>query len=322
MRSRKIRLSMFVAAIVLPSLALASITLPLPWKVGDAHRYQSVVVQEKARAGKTQRIETREVDEIRIAEAGPKGFLQVWRAESSKVTITGDAENLAADQQLMSQLEERFRGLSLEAELETDGAYLRLRNWKALGEAMREVMLPAMVKQAKARPDLAKTDEAALREKFAPVLERMTNEQAISNSLGKNIAVYNFFTAASIKGDEPVVYEDYLPSPWSADLIPTKGSFRLVGTDQRAGTATILWKQEIDPVKGAPIMWKIVETLMGQAMPDKVTEALPKGFILTDEATVVVDRKSGLPLKLTHQRRVEAGSASNTNTWTLDKLPD
>ena len=179
-----------------------------------------------------------------------------------------------------------------------------------------------MVAQAKAMPELAKTDEAEIRAKLVPVLERMTSEQAISNSLGKNIAIYNFFMAASLNVGEPTIYEDYLPSPWSADLIPTRGSFRLVGTDERAGTVTILWKQEIDPVKGAPIMWKIVETLMGQAMPDKVAEALPKGFVLTDEATVVVDRKSGLLLKLTHQRRVEAGSASNTNTWTLDKLPD
>lgn len=322
MRSRKICWSVLLAAIVSPSLALASLTLPLPWKLGDAHRYQSVTVQDKTRAGKTQRIETREVDKITITEAGPKGFLQVWHAESSKVAITGESENSAADQALATQLQDGFRDLSLEAELQPDGAYLRLRNWKVLGERMRELMLPALVAQAKARPELAKADEAEVRAKLVPVLERMTSEQAISNSLGKNIAIYNFFMAASLQVGEPTVYEDYLPSPWSADLIPSRGSFRLVGTDERAGTVTILWKQEIDPVKGAPIMWKIVETLMGQAMPDKVAEALPKGFVLTDEATVVVDRKSGLLLKLTHQRRVEAGSASNTNTWTLDKLPD
>ena len=226
MRSRKICWSVLLAALVSPSLALASITLPLPWKLGDAHRYQSVTVQDKTRGGKTQRIETREVDKVTIAEEGPKGFLQVWHAESSKVAITGESENSAADQALATQLQDGFRDLSLEAELQTDGAYLRLR---------------------------------------------------ISNSLGKNIAIYNFFMAASLNVGEPTVYEDYLPSPWSADLIPSRGSFRLVGTDERAGT---------------------------------------------DEATVVVDRKSGLPLKLSHQRRVEVGSASNMNTWTLDKLPD
>ena len=268
---------MLLAAIVSPSLALASITLPLPWKLADAHRYQSVTVLDKTRAGKTQRIETREVDKITIAEAGPKGFLQVWHAESSKLAITGESENSAADQALATQLQDGFRDLSLEAELQPDGAFLRLRNWKVLGERMRELMLPALVAQAKARPELAKTDEAEIRAKLVPVLERMTSEQAISNSLGKNIAIYNFFMAASLNVGEPTIYEDYLPSPWSADLIPTRGSFRLVGTDERAGT---------------------------------------------DEATVVVDRKSGLPLKLSHQRRVEVGSASNMNTWTLDKLPD
>lgn len=322
MDSRKACLSLLLIAIVFPSLAIATVTLPLPWKIGDSHRYQSVVVQEKTRAGKMQRIETHEVDSIKIVEAGPKGFLQAWHTDSSRVAISGDAGSSDAEKEMVSQLQDRFRDLALEAELEPDGAYRRLRNWKVLGGAMREVMLPVMVKQARSRPELAKADEAGLREKFVPALERMTNEQAISNTLGKNIAIFNFFTAASLKPGEPRVYEDYLPSPWSADLIPTKGSFRLAGTDDRAGTVTIEWKQEIDPVKAAPIMWKIVESLMGQPVSDKNKQALPEGFILTDQATVVVDRKSGLPLKLSHQRRVEAGTARNVSTWKLDKLPD
>lgn len=283
-----------------PLFASAAVTLPLPWKLGDKHRYQSVSVQEKTRAGKTQRTESREIDQFEIVEAGARGFLQTWRATASSATLTGNGDNLAAERVLMQQLAKRFQDLPMEAELDAKGAYLRLRNWKLLGAAMREVMLPAMVKQAAGRPELAKAEFEALRARLVPILDRMTTEQAVGNTLGKNIAIYNFFTAASIPSDAPVTYEDYLPSPWSADLIPTKGSFRLAGKDDKAGTVTIEWKQEIDRVKAS----------------------LPGGLQLSDYATVVIDRKSGVPLHLEHRRRVEAGTSQTLNTWTLVKLPN
>lgn len=298
MRALSFHTALVVGLLLFPLAASAAVTLPLPWKLGDKHRYQSVSVLEKTRAGKTQRTETREIDQVEIAEANAKGFLQTWWATSSSASLSGDGDNLAAERELMQQLATRLRDLPMEAELAGNGSYLRLRNWKQLGAAMREVMLPAMVKQASLRPDLAKADLNALRIRLAPMLDKMTSEQAIGTTLGKNIAIFNFFTAASIPPDAPVTYEDYLPSPWSADLIPTKGSFRLAGRDDKAGTITIEWKQDIDPAKVA------------------------KGMRLSDYATVLVDRRTGVPLRLDHRRRVEAGTSKTTSTWRLVKLPN
>jgi len=55
----------------------------------------------------------------------------------------------------------RFGTLPYEVQVNARGEFTGLRNWQALSSAMREVMLPLLVAQAKARPELAgETDEA------------------------------------------------------------------------------------------------------------------------------------------------------------------
>ena len=205
----------------------------------------------------------------------------------------------------------------MEAELDAQGNYVRLRNWQALGAAMREVLLPVLLEQNRARAKAAGEDEAAIRKRLVPVLERITGEQALSSTLGRQAAVYNFFTGASLTRGKPTTYTDVVPSPWSADVIPTQGSFELGEVNNN--TVTIRWKQTIDPVKGAQVMRKIVRDLVGKDLPKG--ESMPE-LELSDTATVVMDRRSGLPLRIQQVRRIQAGGSVKTTTWSLEKLPD
>jgi len=109
-----------------------------------------------------------------------------------------------------------------------------------------------------------------------------------------------------------------VPSPWNADLIPTTGSFELreVGPNR----VTIAWKQSIDGDKAREVMRKIGRELAGKGADGKPRPA-PK-LTLTDEATVVMDRRSGLPLRIEQTRRIGAGDSRKTTVWTLEKLPD
>jgi hypothetical protein len=66
---------------------------------------------------------------------------------------------------------------------------------------------------------------------------------------------------------------------------------------------------------------KSIETLAGKPAPAEAREALLAGARVDDVATVVVDRASGLPLRLEHQRDVGFGGASTRNRWTLERLP-
>ena len=311
------RVALALLMLGLASQVAASVTLPLPWKLGLRANYLGRSVQEDVRGGKIRRTETRETDVLRITEAGPKGFLQVWRTSDSQVKVSGNAEGLEKDKALALALAKRFERLPMEAELDAQGNFTRLRNWEALGGAMREVLLPVLLEQNRAKSQAAGVDEATLRARLTPVLERMTSENALSSTLGRQAAVFNFFTGASLTRGKPMAYTDVVPSPWTADVIPTQGAFEL--GDVNANTVTIRWSQTIDPVKGAEVMQRVVKQLVGGELPKG--EAMPE-LRLTDTATVVVERRSGLPLRIEQVRRIQAGGNTKTTTWTLEKLPD
>jgi len=322
MTERRWKVALVCLLLAGTGLAQAAITLPLPWKQGMKVRYQSESVQEKVRAGKNERTETRETIALEIAEAGDQGFLQVWRSQAPSVLVSGDGADIVAQRAIAKKMAERFATLPLNAELDAQGSYVGIRNWQELGAALREVTLPFMVQRARARPELAGTDPAKLREMFTPVLQRMTTREAINSALGKQVAIYNFFTGASLTPGKPVSYSDTMPSPWSADILPTVGSVELTEVNEQAGTITIRWKQSIDPVKGATAARNMVSAIVGAPLPGSVTAGLPKGLALSDQATVVLDRKSGLPLSLVHRREIKYGGNASVTAWTLKKLDE
>jgi len=49
-------------------------------------------------------------------------------------------------------------------------------------------------------------------------------------------------------------------------------------------------------------------------------DGLPKGMVLRDEATVVLERATGLPVKLEHRREVALGTASSINSWNFERI--
>jgi hypothetical protein len=114
-----------------------------------------------------------------------------------------------------------------------------------------------------------------------------------------------------------------MASPWSADVLPSTGSFELIAVDDKAGTATIRWTQSIDPVKGAEVVWKMVAAIGGKKAAEAAHHAgLPQGLKLSDLATIVLDRKSGLPLSISHRREVALGDSTAVSTWSFNRIPD
>ncbi|MEO8161352.1 MAG: hypothetical protein ABI588_08015 [Arenimonas sp.] len=319
---RRIRVACCLLLIALVPVAQASISLPVPWKQGMQLRYRSQSVQEKVKGKLHTRIQTQDVTELSILEADAAGYVQRWRSVSPEVAVTGDGDQVASERKVAQALVARFRNLPLEATLGPKGEYRGLRNWQALGAAMREVMLPALVEQTSARKDLKGTPPEELKARLGPALDRLTTQAAVDASLGRQVAIFNYFTAPTIARGKPVTYEDNLPSPWSSDLIPSRGSFELVAVDDKAGTITIRWQQGIDANKGRDAIWKMVGTLGLRRSDGAGADGLPKGMVLKDEATVVLQRATGLPVRIEHRRQVGLGAASSTNSWTFEKLPD
>jgi hypothetical protein len=319
MLSLRCRVGLAVLALIAAPLAVARVSLPLPWKQGVELHYQSTGVELRQQAGSSRRVETRENLHLRITEANATGFIQQWTSSDSKISVSGTAPDIAARRSLAQALAGRLKDLPIEAELAPDGNFTGIRNWQPLGTAMREVMLPALLEQGRKLGKPGAVDEAGLRAKIEPLLEKLTAKAALSDSLGRTPRLYNFFTASTLEPGKPVSYQDYLPSPWSADLIPTRGSFSL--GEVTADTVVIRWRQDIDPVKGAQVMWKIVEGLTGSKPAPALEKSLPKEFSLSDEATVLIDRRTGIPLRLDYRRKLAAGVTSSEVSLLLEKRP-
>lgn len=319
---RSIPAACVLLLLLVAPLAEAALTLPLPWKQGLQLHYRSTSDQQKVKGKLHTRVQTQDETAVDILEAGPQGFVQRWRSIAPEVAVTGDGDQVVAERQMTKALLKRFESLPLEATLDPQGNYQGLRNWQALAAAMREVMLPVMVNQAAARKELAGVDPQLIRSRMTPALEKMTSQAAVDAMLGRQVAIFNFFTAPSMTPGKVETYEDSAPSPWSADLIPTRGRIEMLAPDAKAGTVTIRWQQEIDPIKGAGVAYKMVEAITGVKRGQiESTHGLPRGMELRDEGTIVLDRASGVPLRIEHTRKVALGDASSNNRWTFEKLP-
>jgi hypothetical protein len=310
----------FCLLFLFAGVAQATLSLPVPWKQGMVLHYRSQSSNEKTKGQLHTRVQTQDLNELSILEAGPEGFVQQWKSLRPEVAVSGDGAQVANERKVAQALVERFRTLPLQAQLDAHGAYRGLRNWQELGAAMREVMLPALVAQNAARKDLVGAKKDELSGMIGPALDRLTTQNAINASLGRQVAIFNYFTAANIPRGHKVVYEDKLPSPWSSDTIPSKGSFELVSEDAKAGTVTIRWQQGIDPVKGREAVWRMAGAIGINRSAGTSSEGLPKGMVLKDEATVVLARATGLPVKIEHRREVALGSASSSNAWTFEQV--
>jgi hypothetical protein len=317
---RRFAASLLLCFALVPTVQ-ATITLPVPWKPGMQLRYRSTSATDKVRGQLHTRVQIQDITELRL-QADGKGFVQSWHSRKPEVATTGDGDQVNVERRMVQAMLKRFENLPLEAAIDANGNYAGLRNWEALAAATREVMLPAMMDQAASRKELRGTDPAKLRARIEPALATMTTQNAINSAMGRQVAIYNFFIASSLERGKPRTYTDEIASPFSADVIPSRGSFELVAVDEQAGTVTVHWKQGIDPERGRDWAWKTVEALTG-AKPDQLrAKSLPTAMELSDEATVVIDRASGIPRRIEHRRHVALGSNRTDQVWTLERLPD
>jgi hypothetical protein len=318
---RRIAACLLLVLALVPLAQAATITLPVPWKAGMQVRYRSTSSTDKVRGQLHTHVQVQDITELQL-EANGNGFVQSWHSRKPEVATTGDGDQVTYERRMVQAMLKRFENLPLEANIDAEGNYNGLRNWQALGAATREVMLPVMMEQAAARKELKGTDPAKLRARIEPALATMTTQNAINTALGRQVAIYNFFIAPSLQRGMPKVYSDEIASPFSADVIPSRGTFELVGVDEAAGTVTVRWKQGIDPDRGRDWAWKTVEALTGMKPDALHAKTLPRAMELSDEATVVIERATGIPRSIEHKRHVALGPNRTDQVWTLERLPD
>jgi hypothetical protein len=309
-----------LALCAMPIAAFAAPPIPLPWHAGTTLEYMSTRIEER-QSGTTHRTTTsRSHTTIEIVEAREDGFVQVWRDHDSTLVMQGNDPALEDQRAIAQKLQDAFKDAVVEVDLDGTGLFVGVRNWQALATTLRATMGPILRGQARAQPALAGLDDAELGARLGPMLDRLTTRAAIDATVGRSPQLYNLFTAPTLKPGEPVRYEGALQSPVSDHVIPAVGQFEILSVDEARDTLTVHWTQSVDPAKGAAAAWGMAHALTGVAIPADAT-AMPKGLEMEDEATVVIQRTSGVIVHLEHDRRLAMGEQVRTTLWTFELVP-
>lgn len=306
--------------LVAPAAAQAAAPIPLPWQKGTSLTYQSTTVDERFENGKNRVTTTRGTTKIAITDVLADGYVQAWRDAAVAVEVRVDGVTDAKLQQASQATIDQYHDMEVQAQLDSLGLFVGVRNWQEIGTRMRQTALPVMIAMARTRPELEKMSDAELEAKFAPTLDQIASQGVIDATLGKYPTLYNLFTAPTVEAGKPTRYEDVMPSPVGNHPIPAVGMFERTEENAKEKTITIRWTQTIDPVKGMDAVWKMVEAISGSSTPIDRSQ-LPKDLELSDEATATVRTDTGVPQRLQHVRKIKLGGQTRLTTWTFVLVP-
>ena len=277
-----------------------TITLPLPWKAGQALRYQFEQVDSDVGPDKREKSTSHATMEVKTVEAGKDGFVQEWRSfDNRQEVLEGDK----AQAKMISDAMKGLEDIAIVVEAGSDGSYKRVRNLEAVGKRLHEAMAPVMrtlindsiEKEMAGQP----TDKRAQALQEASdsadaFLASFTSGQMLENLLTRDIQGVLNFSGASLENDQAYELETELENPTGGAPFPGKLTFGLYVDQEEPEDVWLDWTMEIDPIKGAVAVWETVERLYGRKIDEAERKALPVQVSIVDKGFIVFERATGV----------------------------
>jgi hypothetical protein len=290
------------------------IAIPPRWKVGDERRYERVKTRRKTQGGKeTFRLSARAPIDVRVVEAGEKGYLVRWRIGET----TPDDLRQAADPTLRA-MNRLVEGLEVDIELDDEATITGVRNWAEM-KATATKILEIVVKAGGTSGEAAKAMEA-----LRPTLEAMfATKESVEQIFTKEPQVFFLPIGRTYPGiGKPIEYDDKLPNPLGGPPFPCKGKFTLTSYDVAKGRAVVTWEQIPDPREAARIILdtlKAISERLGQKPPNS-DEAV--SLTIEDHAELVIDTNTGWVEQFTYTRSVTNQGNSQEDILSMTRQPE
>jgi hypothetical protein len=277
------------------------------WKKGDTARYEMLKLQVREADGKeVRRVSTRTTVEIEVIEADPEGSVLRWTQGS---TVFDDPK--FDDDPSAHALNGILKSLDLDLELDGDGIFTGLRNWKELrgtGLKVRDAVLAQMAKTGtpKGTLDLVRKET----DRF------FATKESIETAFARQPALLAFPYGREYETGKTVEYDTELPNVLGGDdPFPAKGEYTLKALDK--DTATIVFKQSPDPKEMNKVLRKWLEDIAkktGKPAPKELPE-----LELTDVIEIQFDLASSWAKSVTHTRTARQPAVAQTETLTLTR---
>ena len=284
-----------------------SIDLAPKWKKGDTVRYEMLGTQVREQDGKEVRnVSTRTLVVVEVVSAGPEGSVLRW-TQGTTTFEDPDQDN----EPLAKSINMILKNNDLDLELDEDGDYTGVRNWKALrtsGTKVRDEVLSQMSK--------AGTPKAAIEMARLATDKMLATKETIEATFTRQPMLILKPFGKSYELGTPFEYEDELPNPLGGDPFPAKGVC-VVKFDKDKGIAHISFKQTPDPKDVTRYVQKFVEDLAkktGVPAPDELPEVK-----VNDATDYVVDVNAGWITSVKHTRVFTIDKVTQTETITLTR---
>lgn len=202
----------------------------------------------------------------------------------------------------------RAEGLDFPLEFDVDEAMTptRMRNWPQL----RDAVLAFFVKQS---------SEGRFADPVKEMYRRMTPEDA-PNLFTPHLALLGLGQGLALEVGQPHTYEGEVPNPLGGPSIKSRGSLAIQAHDPKAGRASVVWTQTLDPASLAASLREIGKTMQAGAADDlNVAREERCRFEIDVPTGLAIRTECASEIMLT----IQGKSGRRTDRWTITQtLPE
>jgi hypothetical protein len=282
--------------ITMPATAAERVRMPVPWQAGTALAYDTESIHRQKSAEDTGSRSVTDRTDVRVVEAGRKGYGLVWTTHDSRVeTIDGDR----GITDLIAPMLEQLDGLPVFIELDGDGRYARVRNLDEVAGRVRTAMRPVLMANFEKtfgndNPKVTKYDrDAALaiaREQLDASLEQIITRDGIETMSSGQIKTFTAFVGKSLEPGRRYRDAEPIESPLEGMPLPGKREYAIELDREDPALARIRWTHALDTAGDAAAQWALVAELTGET---PTGEAAPQDLSLREEGILVFRRDTG-----------------------------
>lgn len=300
--SRRLRAPLLAALLLasLPSLAQERIQWPLTWKAGQQWTYDTESLDREIDDGAPQVTRSSDVSEVRIAEAGPTGFVQHWVTRDSRIeAVEGDRSMTDA----IAPLLDEFEGYVVKFELGPDGRYRGMRNLEETAIKVRKVMLPitgVSMDQLAAEldPSMPKADRDAVvalaRRNLEAMMEKFFTLEMVEAMTSGGVKGLTTFVGGDYEAGKRYRDAEPIESPLLGRRLPAQREYVFSIDKEDPRLARVDWTHTLDTSGDPAALWQLVSELTSGGLQTTKATGRPQGLVLREEGYMLFDRRTGV----------------------------
>lgn len=299
-----------------------------PWREGLALRYETESYDVSIDAEGKERSRTTAIETIRITAVREDGFVQAWSSADFRYEqLEGGSEQESIIRQALESLPE----LTLEAELDASGNFVRLGNLDQMIGALRPVLMEVFEQAFQSSteaggglPDGEEGEAARVRarETAAGVAERLTRPDVMGAMLSRDVIAFNDTFGATLRAGVPLEVDVEIESPLGLGLVPARVTLLMRPGASGSDEATLDWTTRMDREKAAEMALSAAERMYGVAVSGEARSQVEADMSIIDIGHARFRRSTGVPLMMEFLRTVQAAGEQRIERRRMRLLDD